>query len=161
LAAPATFASFVPATSPLKPYFEVIQQSLYPGQMLFNIFFGLLIVYMTYFYAPIQFKTKKISEMLQKNNAFIPGVRPGAKTQDYLDWLLNRLSFFGALFLVVICILPTELTGNRTRFGGTSMLILVSVSIRVMMNIQAFMFADRYENAYKVRGKHSGSARRF
>jgi len=161
LAAPATFASFVPATSPLKPYFEVIQQSLYPGQMLFNIFFGLLIVYMTYFYAPIQFKTKKISEMLQKNNAFIPGVRPGAKTKDYLDWLLNRLSFFGALFLVIICILPTELTGNRTRFGGTSMLILVSVSIRVMMNIQAFMFADRYENAYKVRGKHSGSARRF
>jgi preprotein translocase subunit SecY len=161
LAAPATFASFVPANSAMKPYVDMIQQSLYPGHILFNVLFALLIVYMTYFYAPIQFKTKRITEMLQKNNAFIPGIRPGTKTKEYLDYLLNRLSFFGAMFLVVICITPGVLTGHRTRFGGTSMLILVSVCIRVMMNVQAFMFADRYENAYKVRGKHSGAARRF
>lgn len=161
LMAPLTFANFIPQGSPLKPYFDTIQQSLYPGQMLFNILFGLLIVYMTYFYAPIQFKTKKIAEMLQKNNAFIPGIRPGDKTKEYLDKVLNRLSFFGAIFLVIICITPDMVTGGHTRFGGTAMLILVSVSVRVMMNIQSFMFADKYENAYKSRGKYSGSNRRF
>jgi preprotein translocase subunit SecY len=161
LAAPTTFASFVAADSAVKPYIDTIVQSLYPGKLLFNIFFALLIIYMTYFYAPIQFKTKKIAEMLQKNNAFIPGIRPGAKTKEYLDFLLNRLTFFGALFLVVICISPTLITGQQTRFGGTSMLILVSVSIRVMMNIQSFMFSDQYENTHKSKGKYNGSNRRF
>jgi len=161
LAAPATFASFVATDSWLKPYVDTIQQSLYPGQLLFNLLFGLLIVYMTYFYAPIQFKTKKISEMLQKNNAFVPGIRPGGKTKEYLDFILNRLSFFGAIFLVVICISPTLITGQQTRFGGTAMLILVSVSIRVMMNVQSFLYADRLETAYKSKGKYSGSRKRF
>lgn len=161
LAAPATFASFVSNEHVLKPYLDTIQQSLYPGRMLFNICFGLLIVYMTYFYAPIQFKTKKITEMLQRNNAFIPGIRPGVKTKEYLDFILFRLSFFGSLFLCIVCILPTIITGSQTRFGGTSMLILVSVSIRVMMNIQSFLYADRYESAYKARGKYSGGNKRF
>ncbi|RLA62466.1 MAG: preprotein translocase subunit SecY [Epsilonproteobacteria bacterium] len=160
LAAPATFASFVDESNPLKPYFDTIQQSLYPGNMLFNLFFAGLIVYMTYFYAPIQFKTKKITEMLQKNNAFVPGIRPGAKTKEFLDFVLNRLSFFGAMFLVVICVLPTLITGSQTRFGGTSLLILVSVAIRVMMNIQSFMYADSYETAYKAKGKYNGGGRR-
>lgn len=161
LAAPATFASFVPAESWIKPYVDQIQQSLYPGQLLFNILFGLLIVYMAYFYAPIQFKTKKVSEMLQKNNAFIPGYRPGKQTKEYLDFLLNRLTFFGSIFLVVICITPSLISGAQTRFGGTAMLILVSVSIRVMMNIQSFMYADKYETAHKSRGKYKGANRRF
>lgn len=161
LAAPATFASFIPQESAFRPYFETIQQSLFPGQMLFNILFALLIVYMTFFYAPIQFKTKKITEMLQKNNAFIPGIRPGEKTKEYLDFVLNRLSFFGALYLVVICVVPTIITGAQTRFGGTAMLILVSVSIRVMMNIQSFMYADKYETSYKSKGKYNGNNRRF
>jgi preprotein translocase subunit SecY len=161
LAAPATFATFVDKESAIRPYIETIQQSLYPGQMLFNILFSLLIVYMTYFYAPIQFKTKKITEMLQKNNAFIPGIRPGDKTREYLDFVLNRLTFFGALFLVVICVGPSLITGSQTQFGGTSMLILVSVSVRVMMNIQSFMFADRYETSYKSKGKYKGNNRRF
>ena len=82
LAAPATIANFVPKTSPLKPFVDVIHQSLMPGQLLFNLLFAFLIFYMSFFYAPIQFKTKKVSEMLQKNNAFIPGIRPGLKTQD-------------------------------------------------------------------------------
>jgi preprotein translocase subunit SecY len=161
LAAPATFASFVSADSPFKPYLDTIQQSLYPGQLLFNIFFGLLIVYMAYFYAPIQFKTKKVAEMLQKNNAFIPGFRPGAQTQEYLDFLLNRLTFFGSIYLIIICITPSLITGTQTRFGGTAMLILVSVSIRVMMNIQSFMYADKYETSYKSKGKYKGANRRF
>ena len=160
LAAPITFASFVPATSTIKSYVDSIMQSLYPGHLLFNVLFALLIVYMTFFYAPIQFKTKKIAEMLQKNNAFVPGVRPGAKTKEYLDFVLFRLSFFGAMYLIVVCVVPTLITG-QTRFGGTAMLILVSVSVRVLTNIQSFLYADRYEMSYKARGKYSGANRRF
>jgi len=160
LAAPSTFASFF-TNSAIKPYLDTFQQSLYPGRMLFNVLFSLLIVYMAYFYAPIQFKTKKISEMLQKQNAFIPGIRPGSKTREYLDFILNRLTFFGSLYLVIICVTPTIVTGSHTRFGGTAMLILVSVAMRVMMNIQAFLYSDKYEMAYKSKGKYSGKNKRF
>ena len=160
LAAPATFANFITDES-LKPYVNSITDSLLPGKLLFNLFFAALIIYMAYFYAPIQFKTKKVAEMLQKNNAFIPGVRPGNKTKEFLDFILNRLTFFGSLFLVVICIVPTMVTGQTTQFGGTAMLILVSVSIRVMMNVQSFLYADRLESAYKSKGKYSGAKKRF
>ena len=161
LAAPTTIAGFVSENSAMKPYMDTIVQSLYPGKLFFNLVFGGLMAYMAYFYAPIQFKTKKISEMLQKNNAFIPGVRPGAKTKEYLDYLLNRMTFFGSIYLIVICISPSFAIGTQTRFGGTALLILVSVSVRVMMSIQSFMFSDRYETAYKARGKYSGNNRRF
>lgn len=161
LAAPATIANFVPKTSPLKPYVEVIHQSLMPGQLLFNLLFAFLIFYMSFFYAPIQFKTKKVSEMLQKNNAFVPGIRPGQKTQEYLDFVLNRVTFFGALFLIVVCILPSVVTGSHSRFEGTSLLIMVSVAMRVMLNVQTFMYSDKYETAFKSRGKYNGPNRRF
>tara|TARA_B100000925_G_scaffold290486_1_gene275804 strand:- start:2836 stop:4146 length:1311 start_codon:yes stop_codon:yes gene_type:complete len=161
IAAPATFASFVSADSVLKPYLDSIQMSLFPGKLLFNILFALLIVYMAYFYAPIQTKTNKISEMLQKSNGFIPGIRPGSKTKEYLDFILNRLTFFGSIYLVVICVTPTIITGSQTRFGGTSMLILVSVAVRVLINIQSFLYSDLYEQSYKSKGKFKGSRKRF
>jgi preprotein translocase subunit SecY len=161
IAAPATFASFVSADSALKPYLDSIQMSLFPGKLLFNILFALLIVYMAYFYAPIQTKTNKISEMLQKSNGFIPGIRPGSKTKEYLDFILNRLTFFGSIYLVVICVTPTIITGSQTRFGGTSMLILVSVAVRVLINIQSFLYSDLYEQSYKSKGKFKGSRKRF
>ena len=161
LMAPLTFTQFVGQDNALKPYLDSMQAALFPGGILFNVLFAFFIVYMAYFYAPIQFKTKKVSEMLQKNNAFIPSIRPGAKTKEYLDFVLNRLTFFGSIFLVLICIGPTLITGQQTRFGGTALLILVSVAVRVMMNIQSFMFADHYESAYKARGKYSGTNRRF
>lgn len=161
LAAPATIANFVPKASPLKPFFDTIHNSLMPGQLLFNCLFAFLIFYMSYFYAPIQFKTKKVAEMLQKNNAFIPGIRPGQKTQEYLDFVLNRVTFFGALFLIVVCIVPSIITKSHSRFEGTSLLIMVSVAMRVMLNVQTFMYSDRYETAFKSKGKYNGPNRRF
>jgi preprotein translocase subunit SecY len=161
LAAPATLANFVPATSSLKPFVDTVHQSLMPGNLLFNLVFALLIFYMSFFYAPIQFKTKKVTEMLQKNNAFVPGVRPGQKTQEYLDFVLNRVTFFGALFLIVVCILPSVITGSHSRFEGTSLLIMVSVAMRVMLNVQTFMYSDKYETAFKSKGKYNGPNRRF
>lgn len=161
LAAPATIANFVPKASPLKPFVDAIHSSLMPGQLLFNLLFAFLIIYMSFFYAPIQFKTKKVTEMLQKNNAFIPGIRPGDRTKDYLDFVLNRVTFFGALFLIVVCILPSVITGSHSRFEGTSLLIMVSVAMRVMLNVQTFMYSDKYETAFKSKGKYNGPNRRF
>lgn len=161
IAAPATFANFVPADSFIKPFIDTIQFSLQPGNILFNLVFGFFIVYMNFFYAPIQFKTKKITEMLQRNNAFVLGIRPGAKTKEFLDFVLYRITFFGALFLISICIVPSLLTGGRSRFDGTAMLIMVSVCIRVMLNVQSFLYSDKYESVYKAKGKYTGSARRF
>jgi preprotein translocase subunit SecY len=162
LAAPATVANFVPKTSAVKPYFDLIHQSLMPGQLLFNLLFAFLIFYMSYFYAPIQFKTKKVAEMLQKNGAFVPGIRPGVKTQEYLDFTLERVTFIGALFLISVCVLPSVITKSHSRFEGTSLLIMVSVAMRVMMNIQTQLYSDKYESAFKSKGKYNGpNARRF
>ncbi len=158
--APLTFANFVGDTSWMKPYIEKIVQLITPGSIAYYVMFAVLIAYMTYFYAPIQFKSERISDNLKKNNAFIPGVRPGTKTKEYLDFILNRMTFFGTLFLVFICIAPTIAVSGNTRFGGTAMLILVSVSVRVMMNIQSFMLADRYQTAYKAKGKYNGNNRK-
>jgi preprotein translocase subunit SecY len=161
ISAPATVLTFVDQTSSLRKYIEPITSSLMPNGILFNVVLAVLIFYMAYFYAPIQFKTKKISEQLQKNNAFVPGVRPGSKTREFLDYVLNRLTTFSGLYLCVICILPGIFIGAGTRISGTALLILVSVCIRVMMNIQTFLHSERYESAYKVRGKHKGAKKRF
>lgn len=164
LMAPATLSNFVSPNSFLWPFISSVQQSLVPGRILFNVLFSLLIAYMTFFYAPIQFKTKKISEMLQKNNAFVPGVRPGVKTKEFLDFVLFRLSFVGAFFLVAICIVPTlfsKFTDTGTRLGGTALLILVGVAIRAMQNIQSFAYAGKYQDSYQIKSKGgSGVSRR-
>ena len=81
--------------------------------------------------------------------------------KEFLDMVLNRLTFVSAIYLCIICIVPTLVVGANTRLGGTSMLILVSVCVRVMMNIQTFLQSERYESAYKVRGKFKGARKRF
>lgn len=161
LAAPATLLNFVPKTSVFRVYFESLHQSLVPGGLLFNLLFAGLIFYMSYFYAPIQFKTKKVSEMLQKNNAYVPGIMPGAKTKDYLDFVLERVTFIGALFLISVCVVPSVVTKSHSRFEGTSLLIMVSVAMRVMMNIQVMMHSKDYDDSFKSRGKYRGANRRF
>jgi len=162
LAAPSTLATFVPKNSAIKPFVDSVHQALAPGQVLFNIVFAFLIFYMAYFYAPIQFKTKKVSEMLQKNGAFVPGVRPGLKTQEYLDFVLERVTFIGACFLVLVCVVPPIITNSHSRFEGTSLLIMVSVAMRVILNVQTMLYSDRYESAFKSRGKYNGpNAKRF
>ena len=160
MAAPATFASFMPQDARFGKFFEVIRDQLVPGKIIYGVLFAFLIIYMNYFYAPIGFKTKRISENLQKNNAFIPGVRPGVKTKEYLDYILYRLTFFSSIFLVVICLAPSAAIESTTRFGGTGLLILVSVAIRAMLNIQAMLYSDRYETAYKARGKYNGAGKK-
>ncbi|MBC77054.1 MAG: preprotein translocase subunit SecY [Halobacteriovoraceae bacterium] len=160
---PTTVSQFIPEGSGLKMYFDTIQQSLYPGKTLYNVVFVGLIIFFCYFYAQIQFKTKDISESLKKNGGFIPGIRPGEKTAEFLDNVVNRLTLVGGVYISIICIMPAILFNVAKvpfYFGGTSLLILVGVAIDTMAQAESFMISQRYDTAYKSRGKYSG-ARRF
>lgn len=159
---PATVSQFVPEGSPLKMYFDTIQQSLYPGKTLYNVVFVGLIIFFCYFYAQIQFKTEDISESLKKNGGFIPGIRPGAKTAEFLDAVVSRLTLVGGIYVSLICIMPAILFNVAKvpfYFGGTSLLILVGVAIDTMAQAESFLISQRYDSAYKARGKYKGSRR--
>lgn len=160
---PATISQFISEGSPLKMYFDTVQQSLYPGKTLYNVVFVGLIIFFCYFYAQIQFKTQDISESLKKNGGFIPGIRPGAKTAEFLDLVVSRLTLVGGIYISIICIMPAILFNIAKvpfYFGGTSLLILVGVAIDTMAQAESFLISQRYDTAYKARGKYSG-ARRF
>lgn len=159
---PATISQFVSQNSELKKYFDVIQASLVPGKTLYNVIFIGLIMFFAYFYAQIQFKTEDVSENLKKNGGFIPGIRPGEKTAEFLDLVVQRLTLVGGIYVSLICIMPAILFNVAKvpfYFGGTSLLILVGVAIDTMSQAETFMISERYDSAYKVRGKHSGSRR--
>ena len=161
---PTTISTFVPEGSPLKMYMDTIQASLYPGQTLYNVVFAGLIVFFCYFYAQIQFKTEDISESLKKNGGFIPGIRPGAKTAEFLDMVVSRLTLVGSIYMTIICLMPAILFNVAKvpfYFGGTSLLILVGVAIDTMAQAESFMISQKYDTQYKSRGKYNGAGRRF
>ncbi len=159
---PMTVTRFIPEGSFFKEYMSTIEQSLYPGRMLYNVVFTGCIVFFAYFYAKIQFKTDDVSEMLKKNGGFVPGIRPGKKTAEFLNYVVDRLTLIGAIYLTLICLMPTVLLNVANvpfYFGGTSLLILVGVAIDTMAQVEGFLISQRLDTAYKARGKHSGSRR--
>ncbi len=159
---PTTISQFIPADSPAKVYFSNIEQLFYPGKMLYNCVFIGLIVFFAYFYSTIQFKTDDVSESLKKNGGFIPGIRPGDQTADFLNQVISRLTLVGAIYVAAICIMPAILFNYAKvpfYFGGTSLLILVGVAIDTMAQAEGFMISQRLDTAYKVKGKYSGVKR--
>jgi preprotein translocase subunit SecY len=169
---PPIFASALmsfPYTLKQFPFFKnneilnTIISAMAPGQMLYNILFVGLIIFFAYFYATIQFKTGDISENMKKNGGFIPGIRPGDKTAEFLNFIVSRLTLVGAVYLALLCVLPTILIqkfGTPFYFGGTSLLILVGVAIDTMAQVEGFMISQNFDKAYKSRGKYKG-ARKF
>ena len=125
----------------------------------------LLIFFFTDFYSQIQFKSDDISESLKKNGGFIPGVRPGSQTADFLNEIVRKLNNIGATYIALICILPTILLNYANvpfYFGGTSLLILVGVAIDTMAQAEGFLISNSYDQAYKAKGKYKGvNKRRF
>lgn len=159
---PTTISQFIPADSPAKVYFSNIEQLFYPGKMLYNCVFIGLIIFFAYFYSTIQFKTDDVSESLKKNGGFIPGIRPGDQTADFLNQVISRLTLVGAIYVAAICIMPAILFNYAKvpfYFGGTSLLILVGVAIDTMAQAEGFMISQRLDTAYKVKGKYSGVKR--
>jgi len=106
---PATISQFIPQNSPVKNYFSSIEQMFFPGKILYNVVFVSLIIFFAYFYSTIQFKTDDISESLKKNGGFIPGIRPGGQTSEFLNNIISRLTLVGAIYVALICLMPSIL----------------------------------------------------
>lgn len=148
---PATLAGFAGGT-----WFGDIASFLQPGSWVYLLFYVFLIVFFTYFWTATQFKPDQIASDMKKNGAFIPGIRQGKPTQDYLETTMGRITFMGAIFLALIAILP-NLVGSFLGisqtisyfFGGTALLILVGVVLDTMKQIDSHLLMKRYDGFLK------------
>jgi preprotein translocase subunit SecY len=148
---PATIASF--QTGGNEPgWAQFIATYLSHGQPLYLAAYVALIVFFCFFYTTVVFNPTDTADNLKKNGGFVPGIRPGKNTAEYLEYILNRLTLVGALYLSVVCILPELLIargGVPFYFGGTSLLIVVSVTLDTVTQIQAHLLAHQYEGLIK------------
>ncbi len=136
------------------PILKRISDYIMPGSLIYSIIYVALIFFFAYFYTAIVFNPKDIAENLKKNNGFIPGIRPGKYTAEYLDWVLSRLTFGGAIYLSFVCVLPWILIRRFNvpfYFGGTALLIVVQVALDTIMQIQAHLYMRNYEGFLKNR----------
>ena len=130
------------------PFSKFWVQYMGTGTVVYYIAYALLILGFAYFYTTISFNPIEMSKNLQQNGGFIPGIRPGKPTSDYLSRISSRLTFFGALFLMIIAIIPNvvlHIFGIRSPFGPTSVLIMVSVAIETMDQLQNQMLLRHYK----------------
>lgn len=146
---PATVASFIPKEALSKaPIIESILRSLSPGSLLYNIFFVALIIFFAFFYTAIVFNPVDVSENLKKYGGYIPGIRPGPKTAEYIDRILSRITLGGAIYVAIICVLPNILVSKFNvpfYFGGTALLIVVGVALDTLAQVETYLLARSYE----------------
>jgi preprotein translocase subunit SecY len=147
--------------------FNRIQFWLSPGQISYMIFYGLLIVFFCYFYTAIQFNPVELAENLQKHGGFIPGIRPGKNTSDFIMRILNRVTLSGSIFLALIAIVPDivlriwpeDVSPQMAYlFGGTSLLIIVGVAIDTLNQIESQLMMRHYDGFFRkgrIRGRYS------
>ena len=172
---PAIFASslLLPTTistfsgSQTGPIMSTILAYFGPGQPLYLLFFTAMIVFFTYFYtANVSFKSDDVADNLKNQGGFIPGIRPGAKTIDYLDYVVARVLVVGSGYLALVCLLPEILRAQLAipfYFGGTSVLIVVSVTMDTINQVQSHLLAHQYEGLIEksqLRGKRRGNTRK-
>ncbi len=134
-----------------------------PGQPLYLLFFAGMIIFFTYFYTHnVAFKTEEVADNLKNQNGFIPGIRPGARTADYLEYVVNRVLVLGAGYLALVALIPEMVRQElaiTAYFGGTSILIIVSVGMDTIQQIQSHLLAHQYEGLIEksqLRGKRRG-----
>jgi preprotein translocase subunit SecY len=131
---------------------QSISSMIQPGSTLYLILYGLMILFFTYFYTAITFNPEEVAENMQKNGGFIPGIRPGKATINYLDRILVRVTLAGAFFLTIVAMLPFAmgpLTGVNISFGGTSVLIMTGVALQTMQQIESHLLMRHYEGFMK------------
>jgi preprotein translocase subunit SecY len=154
---PVTLANFSAGTGP--SWLNTVTALIGHGQPLYMILYAALIVFFAFFYTAVVFNPTDTADNLKKHGGFIPGIRPGAKTAEYIDYVLTRITVIGAIYLVAVCLLPEFLisyTGVPFYFGGTSLLIVVSVTMDTVSQVQGHLLAHQYEGLVKkakLRGK--------
>ena len=151
---PATLASFFGANAegPVASTMQNIAAALGYGQPLHLVIYALLIIFFCFFYTALVFNARDTADNLKKSNAFIPGIRPGQQTGDYIDKVLTRLTLWGALYVTAVCLLPEILVSSQGvpfHFGGTSLLIVVVVVMDFMSQLQAHMMSHHYPGLLK------------
>ncbi len=150
---PATVGGFSQAE-----WVQTIVSWFQPTSIIYNLVFVGLIFFFCYFYTAIVFDPKDVSENLKRAGGFIPGIRPGEKTQEYLDAVLSRLTLWGGIYISCISVLPMLLIAQFNvpfYFGGTSLLILVGVAIDFMGQVESAMISQQYEGLMDKRGKNN------
>ena len=148
---PATVAGFSDSTT-LPAWANSILATLGHGQPLYMLFYAGMIVFFAFFYTAIVFNPKDTADQLKKHSGFIPGYRPGERTAEYIDYVLTRITVIGAIYLVLVCLLPEFLisaTGVPFYLGGTSLLIVVSVTLDTVAQVQGHLIAHQYEGLIK------------
>ena len=126
------------------------------------LLYGLLIAFFAFFYTALVFNAKETAENLKKSGAFVPGIRPGDQTARYLDRVLTRLTLAGALYVTLVCLIPEFLILEWNvpfYFGGTSLLIIVVVTMDLMNQVQSHIMSHQYESLLKKANLRSGRTR--
>ncbi len=159
---PVTVSTFSGAQT--GPVMSTVLAYFGPGQPLYLLFFTAMIVFFTFFYTfNVSFKIDDVAENLKNQNGFIPGIRPGKRTEEYLEYVVNRIVTVGAIYLAAVCLLPEILRGQLAipfYFGGTSVLIVVAVTMDTINQVQSHLLAHQYEGLLErsqLRGKKRGS----
>ncbi len=146
------------------PGMEWLQQQFIPGQWIYTFVFASLIIFFCFFYTAITFQPVEIAENLKKQNAFIPGIRPGKATAEYIEGVMSRITVAGAIYVAAVCTLPTIIqTVWRVPFyfGGTSLMIVVGVALDTVQQMESYMITHRYEgvsgaqSSMQIRGANS------
>ena len=151
---PATIANFVDVA-----WVKNASQYLMPGNWVYNIIFVAFIVFFCYFYTAVTFNPIDVAENIKKHGGYVPGVRPGKETSDYLDGVLTKLTFVGAIYISIICVLPSILIGKFNLpfyFGGTALLIAVGVGMDTVAQIESHLITRSYEGfmkGVKIKGR--------
>ncbi len=144
-------------------WLQDISMALAPSQPLYIVLFAAGIIFFCYFYTALMFNPKDVAENLKKSGAFIPGIRPGIQTANYIDGVLGRLTLFGSLYITLVCLMPEFLVvgfGIPFYFGGTSLLIVVVVVMDFMSQVQSHLMSHQYESLMKKANlKNFGSTR--
>ncbi len=155
--APSTLTSFFPDSD----FMQNLAGYFAPSSIVYNIFFALMIIFFAYFYTAIVFNPVDLADNMKKNGGFIPGIRPGKRTSDYIDRVLTRITLPGAIFFAVIAILPNimSMTMNVTfYFGGTGLIIIVGVALDTLQQIESHLIMRHYDGFIKkgrMRGRYA------
>ena len=151
---PATIANFINV-----PWVQTAAKNLAPGKLIYDIFFVAFIVFFCYFYTAVTFNPIDVAENIKKQGGYIPGIRPGKETSTFIDTVLTRLTFAGAIYISVVCVLPSILIGKFNLpfyFGGTALLIAVGVGMDTVSQIESHLITRNYEGFLKgvrIRGR--------
>jgi preprotein translocase subunit SecY len=144
---PATIANFINI-----PWVQKAAKSLTPGNWAYNIFYVAFIVFFCYFYTAVTFNPVDVAENIKKHGGYIPGRRPGKETSEFLDTVLTKLTFAGAIYISIVCVLPSILVGKFNLpfyFGGTALLIAVGVGMDTVAQIESHLITRSYEGFMK------------